>query len=224
MKESVFTKLVEKIHRWPRQKSCLLVGIAGAPGCGKSTLAEQLVDALPFKNDYVNECVSIDDFYYTPEERKRRGYKWRALPGTHDLSLLQSFLEQLRENIPPLKIPRYNRAKEEKDSPKHIQSSLDVCIIEGWFVGAPVEGYTELANALDCLIYMDMSLEDAYKCRIERERKVRAQNSGGLSEEETIAFWKEALEPGIRQLVFPLRSKADFVLSLDENHTLTELA
>lgn len=199
-----------------------LVGIVGVPGCGKSTLAAALREAVAIPGSI---CVSLDDFYLEPSERQRRGYRWRGPPGTHDLALLGAFLRGLQTRSGPIEIPRYDREREQRLQPDIVEGPVGLCVIEGWFVGArePGREYAQLAAALDQLIYLDMDPEVARAARFRREAELRAAGRGGMSEHDVRRFWDEALAPYLASLVWPLRKAADAVVTLDAAHRVTAL-
>jgi pantothenate kinase-related protein Tda10 len=208
----------------PSGCSCPIVGIAGPPGGGKSTLGAALCEGLSRAHALgPGLCISLDDFYLTPTEREARGHTFRAPPGTHDLSLLARFLYDVRTAQVELEVPRYDREHELRLAPGHITGPLALCVFEGWFVGAELPGYEELARALDCLVYVDMDLAYARQGRLERERRARDEGRGGMAEAQVTRYWDEVLEPGIVKWVLPLRERADVVVKLDATHRITAI-
>ncbi len=197
-----------------------LVGVVGLPGSGKSTLTAELLRLLaPWRC----AAVSLDDFYLTPAERQARGLGFRGPPGTHDVHLLDGFLEQLASRTELIEFPVYDREAERRLPKKRVLGPLHLCIIEGWFVGARCPGYTRLSAALDFLIYLDMDLEHARAARFCREAALRARGRGGMSDAEVARFWQTALLPHFATLLFPLREQADAVLLLDAGHRISAL-
>src|SRR3569832_961712 len=101
-------KLQEALRGGLRPDRTLVVGLVGAPGAGKSTLAAALTAAMAAQPDgmlYTTRApesgrplraltVSLDDFYFEPAERHARGLPFRGPPGTHDIERLDRFLAQ----------------------------------------------------------------------------------------------------------------------------------
>lgn len=197
-----------------------IVGIAGIPGTGKTSLA-RILTIIANEIGTKAVTVSLDDFYLTPTERERFGHKWRAVPGTHDLALLGEFVRQAKSGGETLSVPRYDTRAEQRLDPLMIERP-QLVLFEGWFVGAAVAGYEFLADAIDCLLYLDADLEWAHKSRVNREARIREEsnNSLGLSEEDTERFWQEALLPGSQTLVVPLKAKADLILTVDDSYAI----
>jgi D-glycerate 3-kinase len=131
------------------QTAPLFVGLQGPQGIGKTTITRNLLSSL---QDLRLAVLSIDDFYLSYsglEDLAKRHVnngllKGRGQPGTHDIALLQSVLDQLsRINDNPdsiVEIPIFDKSLHEGKGdrlPKgHIvKGPLDIVILEGWCVG-----------------------------------------------------------------------------------------
>lgn len=82
------------IYSKPSNPTKQIIGIQGPQGSGKSTMSLIICN---FFKDFLGrrtECISIDDFYLTYEERQKRKMAFRGPPGTHDFDLLDSFFDQ----------------------------------------------------------------------------------------------------------------------------------
>jgi len=214
----------------------LCLGVVGLPGCGKSTWARGL-GALAADAGLAWLAVSLDDFYLEPAARRARGFAHRGPPGTHDLDRVARFLSQLGSQAAPatldgdggqtIAVPVFDRDAEQRLPDRVVRfpasAPLRLCIIEGWFVGAPAAGYEGLAAALDRLIYLDMAEADARAARLEREAALRASGRPAMSAAGVETFWAEALRPWFAGCVYPLRERADVVITLDRRHTATAL-
>jgi len=189
---------------------------------GKSTLAAQLLQAA-IARGMRGAAVSLDDFYLTPADRKARGLPWRGPPGSHDLALLDDFLQQIESRADSPWLPSYDREAERRLPSRRVVGPLDLCIVEGWFVGASWPGYERLARMLSLLVYLDMDEAAARRARLSREAALARAGRGGMSAETVARFWQEALAPHFARLVYPLRERADALLTLDESHAITGL-
>ncbi|KLT42428.1 P-loop containing nucleoside triphosphate hydrolase protein [Cutaneotrichosporon oleaginosum] len=128
----------------------LLVSMQGPQGCGKSTLAAELVNVL---GDQGIKCAvaSMDDFYLThaglkavaaahPNNAMLQG---RGPPGTHDLPLLADVLRSLRARPPsrcnPLFLPTFDKSLHGGEGDRGplvpLKDKLDVFVLEGWSLG-----------------------------------------------------------------------------------------
>jgi len=140
----------------------LLIGINGAQGAGKSTLAAFLRLALKSAAGWRVAVLSIDDFYLTKQERMRLALRvhpllvTRGAPGTHDLRLLSACIEDLKILSADTKIhiPFFDKAKDERastDTWPEIIGPVDVIILEGWCVGSVPQQEDALRQPINSL-------------------------------------------------------------------------
>ena len=122
-----------------------LIGLSALPGCGKSSLGQWLETAA-HNLGLSLQVISIDDFYFPADqlERSMKGNPWgvpRALPGSHDLQLLQRTLELWRKGQ-SIQCPRFDKALRNGrgDRSGWRACHADLLVLEGWFVGCPA-GY-----------------------------------------------------------------------------------
>jgi D-glycerate 3-kinase len=145
-------------HGTPRRTR--LIGINGAQGTGKSTLADFVKLALETTAHNSVAVLSIDDFYLTKGERQALAKKIhpllsvRGVPGTHDLVMLESCLCSLRELTPgeTYRLPRFDKASDDRadeDTWPKVVGPIDVIILEGWCVGSIAQPDTALAVPLN---------------------------------------------------------------------------
>ena len=132
-----------------------VVGLNGAQGAGKSTLAKILRLLLSKGFDLQTEVLSLDDLYLQPEQRQELAnqvhplFRTRGVPGTHDVALGLELIEALRyqqagDNV---QLPRFDKAADRRhprSAWNNITDPLDILIFEGWCVGARPQSGTEL--------------------------------------------------------------------------------
>lgn len=136
---------------------CLVVGICGPQGSGKSYLAHNIKQE--FLKDHLRALViSIDDFYLTRTDQEKLQAQFpgdpliqgRGLPGTHDVALLCGILDNLmslggevaKSGQTPVKVPIYDKSAlnglgdRAPESEWQVVTTIpDVIILEGWFNG-----------------------------------------------------------------------------------------
>jgi D-glycerate 3-kinase len=141
------------------EDSTLVLGLNGAQGTGKSTLARLVQRLLERVHGMRAAIISLDDLYLTGAERLQRAetihplLATRGVPGTHDVGLGIRILRGLREGK-PVALPRFDKAKDERlpvaEWPRW-DGPCDVVIFEGWCVGARPQRSDELAAPINGL-------------------------------------------------------------------------
>ncbi len=127
-----------------------LVGINGAQGTGKSTLAEFIEMAAAELHGWRCAVLSIDDFYLTRAERVQLAldvhplFATRGVPGTHDVTLLDRTLDTLMSlgDGEQAALPRFDKASDDRapqDAWPIVGGPLDLILLEGWCVGSVAE-------------------------------------------------------------------------------------
>lgn len=126
----------------------LIQGILGGQGTGKTTMGAILT--LILENlGYQTLSLSLDDLYKTYSDRLTLTQQdprliWRGPPGTHDIELGLTVLDQLRQpDNQTIAVPRFDKfayhGAGDRTSPE-IVTNIDIVLFEGWFVGTrPVD-------------------------------------------------------------------------------------
>jgi D-glycerate 3-kinase len=149
-------------RRRATRSGALVLGIAGAQGTGKSTLAGLLAQQLAREHALRTAVLSLDDLYLTRAERERLArdvhplLRTRGVPGTHDVALGSSLIAALRAagTGERVRVPRFDKAGDDRRPPERwaeIEGALGVLIFEGWCLGARPEGEAALAAPLNAL-------------------------------------------------------------------------
>jgi D-glycerate 3-kinase len=185
-----------------------VVGIAGPPGGGKSTLARATVASLP---DAL--VVSTDDYYLSKAERRDRGMKFRGPPGSHDVAGLIGLLDAVRSGRWPITVRRFSSELDDRLEPETYENVPRYLLLEGLILGYRGDGYGEILDRLDLLVFLDVDEETAKARRFAREGELRKQG-GGFSEEEMQQFWDEVLGPATKTWVRQAKEEADLVIQL----------
>ena len=172
--------------------SPLFVGLQAPQGCGKTTLAHSLRTELASAPHSLRIVTfSIDDLYLDNEALQAVGRKHpgnallqgRGLPGTHDIELGRSILEDLsimgRKNQDGegevVRIPVYDKSLHSglgdrlpADKWTVIQPPVDVVVLEGWCFGFYPLSLEELSErwarrddfAMPTSVRLDGGIED----------------------------------------------------------------
>ena len=197
-----------------RRLDASIVGIAGPPGGGKSTLARataaSLGDAL---------AVSTDDYYLSKEERRSRGMKFRGPPGSHDVAGLVALLDAVRSGRGPLTVRRFSSELDDRLEPETYEEVPRWFLLEGLILGYRGNGYGAILDRLDLFVFLDVDEETAKARRFAREAELR-RHGGGFSEQEMQAFWDEVLQPAIEQWVRKARDESDLMIRVGKQNEI----
>lgn len=160
--ECCYRPIAQWLGKEGRRFCPLIVGIGGAQGTGKSTLADFLRLYLAENGSFSVAILSLDDFYFTHAERHQLGLAvhpllaTRGVPGTHDLQMLSTCLDQLCILQPgeTLALPRFDKAGDDRADPASwpvVEGPIDVIVLEGWCVGAAPQSRSSLVEAINTL-------------------------------------------------------------------------
>lgn len=141
----------------------LIVGVSGAQGSGKTTLALIVAEWLTREMGLATAYLSLDGLYLRKSERQelsRRVHpllETRGVPGTHDVARGEELLDALTDPDRPqtVALPVFDKALDDR-APAGlwpvVRAPVDFVLFEGWCVGArpqPQGPLAEPANALE---------------------------------------------------------------------------
>ncbi|WP_418129798.1 nucleoside/nucleotide kinase family protein [Variovorax sp. 375MFSha3.1] len=184
-----------------------LLGLVGAPGAGKSTLAAALLQAVGAERAQV---VPMDGFHLANVELQRLGRAGRkGAPDTFDSAGYVALLQRLREQRPDGGIvyaPEFRREIEEPIAGAiAVLPSTQLVITEGNYLLHDVGPWAGAAAMLDEVWYVD--IDDA----VREARLVRRHQQFGRSAEEARA-WVESTDAPNARLIAATRVRAHHVL------------
>jgi D-glycerate 3-kinase len=160
-----------------------VLGICGAQGSGKSTVAAELARRFAARG---KRCalLSLDDLYLDGAARQRLAQtihpllRTRGVPGTHDIAQGLAVLDALGGDGTVM-LPRFDKARDEPGAPVPFAAPADLLILEGWCVGARPEPAAALAVPVNALerdhdphavwrTWVDRELAGPYRALFER--------------------------------------------------------
>lgn len=189
------------------------IGLCGAQGSGKSTIAAATVGYLQSQGLRAAQ-MSLDDFYLGREARGwlmgqvHRLLQVRGPPGTHDVALACAVLDSLRGDGETL-IPAFDKSVDER-APRsrwpRIEGPMDVVILEGWCVGARPEPAERLLAPLNRLErqddptgawrgYVNRQLAEGYQALWSRLDRLILLQAPGF---EVVRGWRAEQEAKLR--------------------------
>lgn len=195
-----------------------VLGIAGPPGAGKSTLAGALRDAVnALAGDSVAEVAPMDGFHLSNAELRSAGAVARkGEPDTFDVAGYLAGLRRLRETPPgqPVSWPLYDRKRHDPVPGGVVFDRQRIVITEGNYLLLDDVGPARWSAVRDCLDevwYLDVPAETL------RKRLLRRHISGGKSAGHAAAKVDRS-DLVNAELVAATRDRADLVLYGEGQH------
>ena len=100
-----YDDIIELINQRSKGFERMIIGIAGPPASGKSTLSEKLVEVLE-----ASVLVPMDGFHKDNSELDELGLRHRkGAPNTFDASGFVELVKDIREGKLPRRIPEFDR-------------------------------------------------------------------------------------------------------------------
>jgi D-glycerate 3-kinase len=180
--EAVYVPLANRIAAEAnRSEGTFVVGLCGAQGSGKSTVAAVLKVLLEAQG--ISAAVlSLDDLYLTRAERLELAARvhpllaTRGVPGTHEVELGLTILDAL-SNSGHVALPRFDKAADDRSEESTwpiVETPVRVVFFEGWCVGAKPQGtsaFLQPVNSLEKQLdadgtwrsYVNARLADVYQ-------------------------------------------------------------
>ncbi|MFC9592460.1 nucleoside/nucleotide kinase family protein [Streptomyces sp. NPDC056944] len=184
-----------------------ILGIAGAPGAGKSTLAGRLVDRL----DGLAVLVPMDGFHLAQAELERLGRAGRkGAPDTFDAAGYAALLARLRAPVPGTTVyaPAFDRSLEEPVAGAvPVAPEVPLVVTEGNYLLHDGGAWADVRPLLDEAWFLDL---DA-RLRVPRlvDRHVRFGKARAHAER-----WVHTSDEANARLVAHGRDRADLVITM----------
>jgi D-glycerate 3-kinase len=195
------------------RKRCAVIGLCGAQGSGKTTVAKFTARLLADRGMRA-VALSLDDFYLTHDARQRLAKEVHPLlatrgpPGTHDVGMAGAAIDALRARGKAT-LPRFDKASDTR-APRNtwetVASPVDVILLEGWCVGAVSQGEGALAIPVNDLErdddprgiwrhYVNDQLDGPYKALFARLHDLVLLEAPSF---EVVAGWRAEQEAKLR--------------------------
>ena len=202
---------VELDERQALERAAVLAGrggrpvlaVVGPPGCGKSTVADEVVE-------HVGDgavVVGMDGFHLADEELDRQGLRdVKGSPPTFDVAGLVALLRRLRDEPGPVYAPRFEREREDPlAGAVAVRPEHALVVLEGNYLLLDRPGWADVRPLLDETWYLDVDDE------VRRRRLVRRHVHHGRDEAAARA-WEERVDQPNAVLVAATRERADVVV------------
>ena len=194
----------------------LVIGIAGASGCGKTTLAEAV--AKKFPNDIL--ILHHDNYYrcndHLPmEERRKINFDH---PDSLETELLVSDLRKLKRGETVIG-PTYDFAACTRSKVTRTLNPCPVVIVEGILIYEN----QQLLDEIDVKIFRDVDADVALARRTLRDCQPPEKHGRGYTLESSLDAYMSRVKPMFEKYVAPTRKKADIIVSGGANPVACEM-
>jgi len=184
------TARLHDLSRGPRR----LLGLVGAPGAGKSTLAALMAQHLGQQA----QSVPMDGFHLAQSELERLGRAQRkGAPDTFDAAGYAALLRRLRQQTAGEVVyaPDFRREIEEPVAGAlPVFAYTPLVITEGNYLLLTEDGWDGVAQLLDEVWFLQVEPE------LRRERLAQRHQQFGRSREQALAWVAQTDEPNARRI------------------------
>lgn len=169
MKKSVDT-VAKAIAERKQPGQRFIVAIAGAPGAGKSTLADALCDRLNRADGYCAAVLPMDGFHLDNailEERDLLAVK--GAPQTFDADGFAALLNRICPGDKDVIIPVFDRDLDiARAGGRLISAAVEIVIVEGNYLLLDRAEWAQLVDFFDLSVSLDVPIETLEKRLIQR--------------------------------------------------------
>ncbi|MCI9007771.1 MAG: uridine kinase [Lachnospiraceae bacterium] len=191
--------------------NCIIIGVAGGTGSGKSTFTRRLEEAFP---DDV--AVIYHDSYYrrqdeiSLEERRKVNYDH---PDSLETQLLLEHLHLLKDGK-AIKCPVYDYSQHNRSDLVRSVEPRRIIIVEGILILAD----KRLRDLLDIKIYVEADADERILRRVVRDVKERGRDIDNIVEQ-----YLTTVKPMHYLYVEPTRAMADIVINSGMNNVAFDI-
>ncbi|HJQ43732.1 MAG TPA: nucleoside/nucleotide kinase family protein [Jatrophihabitantaceae bacterium] len=199
-------ELADRARELAAHRDRTLIGIVGAPGAGKSTLAARVAEQVGDRA----VVVGLDGFHLAQAELVRLGRADRkGAPDTFDALGYTALLRRLRDNTEPIVYaPLFRRDLEEAIAGAvPVTRETPIVITEGNYLLLDEPEWRGIRDLLDEIWYLDVDDDER------RDRLTKRRMSYGIPEDEA-RRWTTGSDERNARTVVATRDRADLVVHL----------
>ncbi|WP_224701108.1 nucleoside/nucleotide kinase family protein [Devosia aquimaris] len=192
----------------------IVIGLAGGPGTGKSTLAAELVAMLNATHPGSAQLVPMDGFHIRHAKLEAMGQvDYKGAPHTFEGAQFVSFLHHLKGATTDVSGPGYSRKIEDVvDNAFTVGANVRVLVVEGNYLLLTEGPWAGVRPLLDYAVFLDVP-----RNLVEQRLLKRHAEEGLFTEERNRAHIARNDLPNY-DLVSLSQDRADVVISLITEH------
>jgi pantothenate kinase len=163
------TELASLIRTQSGEALRYMVGIAGAPASGKSTLAENVRDALIAQGETAI-VVPMDGFHFDDAVLNARGDRARkGAPHTYDVRGFEVLLKRIKSREAEIAIPVFDRSMElSRAAADIVTDEAKFILVEGNYLLLKQRPWDQLKPLFDFSIFVSEPIEELEQRLIKR--------------------------------------------------------
>lgn len=223
-----------------------IISISGSVACGKTTTANLLKHLISsWDTNPKVDLITTDGFLYPNKVlRERHIEAKKGFPISYDVKALMTFLHQLKNGEPNLKVPVYSHLYYDVIPDEYIiVDRPDILILEGINVlqnGADypmVRNKVFISDFIDFSIYVDADEDCLIKWYLERFLKLRESTFNNpqsyfhryakMATEDAIeiahTIWSAVNHENLVANILPSRNRANLILHKGANHNVDHI-
>ncbi len=223
-----------------------IISISGSVSVGKTTTARLLKELISrWPNKPKVDLITTDGFLYDNATLNTKGIMTKkGFPISYDVKKLMTFLFEVKDCVPNLKVPVYSHLSYDVVKNEYITVDRpDILIIEGVNVLQNGADYPEIRNNVfisdffDFSIYVDAEEDNLIKWYVDRFLKLRESTFNNpnsyfhryaqLPEDEAIfiakGIWKTVNHVNLIENILPCKYRASLILKKGHNHNIEKI-
>jgi pantothenate kinase len=209
--DAALARLIEEAKMLlARREGRVLLGIAGGPGVGKSTLAVQLVEALNAATPGIAAYLPMDGFHMLHKKLEELGtVKDKGAPHTFEAGAFATFLGTVKAAKGPVRAPGYSRKIEDVvQDASIIPAAARIVVVEGNYLLLAAPPWAQVGPQLDRAIFLSVPRDVA------RTRLLKRHGEEGLFNDERNRRHVESVDLVNFDLVAASRERADLAIDI----------
>jgi pantothenate kinase len=208
--DMALARLEAETHKLLIRPGRSILGIAGGPGAGKSTIATKLVEALNVHDRGIAAYVPMDGFHIKHERLVTTGHvREKGAPHTFDVAKFETFLAKLKATHEPLSGPAYSRQIEDVVEDAYtVAPEVRLLVVEGNYLLLSSSPWWRIKPLIDLSVFLEVP-----RPLVEQRLLKRHAEAGLFTEERNRAHIASVDLPNY-DLVARSKPRADIAITL----------